>query len=71
LPVRGRAGLALAADVAVTVAVNETHGLAAASLAAALLQLGESGLPELVQLTQRLCGGTLVVGAVKCSEVRH
>jgi hypothetical protein len=44
LPVRSRTSLALAADVAVTVAVNETHGLAAASLAAPLIQLGESGL---------------------------
>jgi len=70
-PVRGRARLALAAGVAVTVAVNETHGLAAASLAAPLLQLGESGLPELLRLTQRLCGWTLVTGAAKCSEVRH
>ena len=71
LPVRSRASLALAADVAVTVAVDETNGLAAASLAAPLLQLGESGLPELLQLTQCLCGGALVAGAVKCSEVRH
>jgi hypothetical protein len=63
--------LALAAGVAVTVAVNETYSLAAASLTAPLLQLAQSGLPELLRLTQRLCGGTLVAGAVKCPEVRH
>ena len=39
-PVRGRARLALAAGVAVTVAVNETHGLAAASLSGAAAPAG-------------------------------
>jgi hypothetical protein len=67
--VRGRASSALAAEVAVTVAVNEIHGLAAASSAAPLLQLGESGLPELLRLTQHLRGSDLGRDAVKCSEV--
>ena len=66
-PVRGRASLALAADVAVTVAVNETHGLAAASLSAALLQLGESCLPELLELSQHL---RLGLGRGRCQVFR-